>query len=402
MTNKEIKETKEEIIEQVRAVWESQPESFPAFLQENPSIFPVVDARQKRENEALVQAFFQQEQKKFRQRPEDENALLEWEKNLEQDFREFLGREKIICAAQAMGRELLEEFIRETKRFIERVRDFDRTLSQAQIWQALRNYLIFAVIVDMQGEVQNAGDQILAYSLLYPYTDNYIDDAGVSGECKERYNRMIADKLQGGYVAAQNPLEEKTCLLLDMILGACSDRFAEEKIAGGLLQLLYAQSCSIGQQHMTTAQILETSIWKGSTSVVADYLFSTRYWTREEENFYRKFGFLLQLIDDLQDMEEDGNSGSRTLMTQCAARQDRERCVNRLLWYSWNVIRGFEPVNPGLREFVLKNCVAIILATVGMNGPYFSKAYLEELEPYMSFSIDFLKKMAKRQKKSIV
>lgn len=398
MTKKEIEKEREEIIGQVRAVWESQPESFPRFLREAPHIFPVVDARQKKENEALVQDFFQRIQKKFRQRPEDGRAQQEWE----QDFREFLGRERILCAAGAMGEELLEAFICETKRFIRRAREFDGALSRQQIWQALRNYLIYAVIVDMQGEAQNAGNQILAYSLLYPYTDNYIDDVGVSGECKERFNGMIADKLRGGPVSPQNSLEEKTCLLLDMILKDCSDRPAKEKIAGCLLQLLYAQNCSIGQRYMTAEQILETSIWKGSTSVVADYLFSTARWTEEEESFYRKFGFLLQLADDLQDMEEDEKTGGRTLMTACRDIKERERRVNRLLWYAWSVIAEFEPANPRLREFILKNCVSILLTNAGMNASLFPGGCLEKLEPYMAFSVDFLRKMGKRQKKSVL
>lgn len=391
MTKEDIEQARAEIIRQVRSTWESQTESFPAFLWENPRIFPVTNAQQKKENEESAQAFLRQTQKKFRRSPKDGDRQA-LEKSLEQDFIEFLGREKIICVAQAMGKELLEAFVQEAKHFIDRVRDFDGALGREQIWQALRNYLIYAVIADLQGEAQRAGDQILAYSLLYPYTDNYIDDTGVSGECKRRYNRMIAEKLSGGQAAPHSFLEEKTCLLLDMILGACGSRSAEEKIAGELLQLLCAQSCSIGQRHMTVEQILETSIWKGSTSVVADYLFSTRRWTEEEEKFYRKFGFLLQLTDDLQDMEEDGKSGSRTLMTECKDLWERERRVNRLLWYTWNVLTEFQPVNPRLREFILRNCVSVILAAVGMNAPLFSEAYLAGLDPYMAFSVDFLRK----------
>lgn len=413
MTREEIAEAKREITEEIRAVWDNCPESFPLFLQENPAMFPVMDARRKKENEVQVQEFVQRMQKKFRQKPADEERLAVWEKSLERDFMEFLGRERIICAAETMGKELLEEFVREAKRFIDRVRAFDGELDQAQIWQAFRNYLIYAVIVDMQGERQNAGDQILAYSLLYPYTDNYIDNEKIPKECKEHYNRMIADKLRGGSVTPRGLLEERTCLLLDMILRVCSEP-AGKRVSGILLQLLYAQSSSIGGQlaevsgvtsvpifsERSQDRILETSIWKGSTSVVADYLFSTPHWTQEEETFYRKFGFLLQMIDDLQDIEEDKRSGNRTLMAECRELPVREKYVNRLLWYSWRVITEFEPVNPRLKEFILKNCVAIILDAVCVNAQFFSKAYLETLKPYLLFSAEFLRKTGKRQKKS--
>ena len=202
-----------------------------------------------------------------------------------------------------------------TKHFIDRVRGFDADLNAGQIWQAMRNYFIYAMIVEMQGERQNAANPILAYSLLYPYTDNYIDDKTTTKKEKERYNRMIARKLKGEPVLAQSALEEKTCRLLDMI-GDAYEGEAKKKVIGTLLQLLEAQNYSIRQQKagISEDEILGISIWKGSTSVLADYLFATQDWREKEEGFYLRFGFLLQLVDDLQDMEEDKKEGSHTLM----------------------------------------------------------------------------------------
>lgn len=101
---------------------------------------------------------------------------------------------------------------------------------------------------------------------------------------------------------------------------------------------------------MSETRILDISIWKGSTSVLADYLFAAADWTEYEETFYLKFGFLLQLVDDLQDMEEDQKAERNTLMT--AAR----------------------------------------------NPQFFSKRYLKALEPYLPFPLDFIKKMKKPER----
>lgn len=384
---------------EIRAAWEKQPEGFPDFLKENPDLFPRIDAGQKRENKVLVQEFsqkMQKRQKKLRQEPDEGRQQRQWEQELEADFMDFFKREKILSLSEWMDQELLEGFKGETKRFVNRVRAFDETLTQEQIWQSMRNYLIYAMIVEMQGEKQNAGDPILAYSLLYPYTDNYIDDKQITKQEKERYNRMIASKLKGETVAPRNPLEEKTCRLLHMILEAYEGG-KKSRIAATLLQLLEAQNCSIGQQQtgMTEERILEISIWKGSTSVLADYLFATADWTEYEESFYLKFGFLLQLVDDLQDIDEDGRTGSRTLMTEAKNRQRLEQNVNRLLWFTWNVIREFEPRNPELKGFVLKNCVQISLLAAAMSPQFFSKGYLKALEPYLPFSLDYIKKMRK-------
>ena len=382
---------------EIKAIWEKQPDCFPDFLKENSDIFPKIKAGQKKENETLVQDFSQRIQKKLRQKPKEKEQQSEWEQELEQDFTDFLEREKMLSLSNCMDRELLNAFKQETKHFVDRVRAFDGNLGPVQIWQALRNYFIYAMIVNMQGEEQNARNPILAYSLLYPYTDNYIDDKQIPKQEKEQYNRMIALKLKGEAAVPQNPLEEKTCRLLDMILDTY-EGIKRTTVAETLLQLLEAQNCSIGQQKadITEEQILDISIRKGSTSVLADYLFATTVWTEYEESFYLKFGFLLQLVDDLQDIGEDRKSGSHTLMTEAERHQRLEQCTNRLLWFTWNVIREFDPVNPELKGFILKNCVGISLLTAAINQQFFSRKYLKALEPYLPFSVDFLKKK-KRQ-----
>lgn len=387
-------------IKGIKAEWEKQPEAFPVFLEKHPEIFPAVGDMQKKENEALIEEFSARMQKKAEQRPEGKDGLKQWEQEMEQELKCFLEKEKMLSLSEWINPVLFHEFEKETKHFIDRVRGFDTDLNAGQIWQAMRNYFIYAMIVEMQGERQNAADPILAYSLLYPYTDNYIDDKTTTKKEKERYNRMIARKLKGEPVLAQSALEEKTCRLLDMI-GDAYEGEAKKKVIGTLLQLLEAQNYSIRQQKagISEDEILGISIWKGSTSVLADYLFATQDWREKEEGFYLRFGFLLQLVDDLQDMEEDKKEGSHTLMIKAAEQKRLEGQVNRLLWFIWDTVRAFEPRNPGLKGFVLKNCVEITLLSVAMSAQHFLKEYIKALEPYLPLSVEFIKKMKKQQKK---
>lgn len=140
--------------------------------------------------------------------------------------------------------------------------------------------------------------------------------------------------------------------------------------------------------------------------MLADYLFATADWREWEEEFYLKFGFMLQMVDDLQDMEEDGRAGSRTLMTNAAGEKRLEEQINRLLWFIWNEISAFAPKNPDLKDFVLKNCVGIsMLSAVAVGnsggsarGNFLSKEYIKALEPYLPVSAEFIKRM-KIQKK---
>ena len=387
-------------IKGIKAEWEKQPEAFPVFLEKHPEIFPAVGDMQKKENEALIEEFSARMQKKAEQRPEGKEGLKQWEQEMEQELKCFLEKEKMLSLSEWINPVLFHEFEKETKHFIDRVRGFDADLNAGQIWQAMRNYFIYAMIVEMQGERQNAANPILAYSLLYPYTDNYIDDKTTTKEEKERYNRMIARKLKGEPVLVQSALEEKTCRLLDMI-GDAYEGKAKKKVIGTLLQLLEAQNYSIRQQKagISEDEILGISIWKGSASVLADYLFATQDWREKEEGFYLRFGFLLQLVDDLQDMEEDKKEGSHTMMIRAAERKRLEGQVNRLLWFIWDTVRDFEPRNPGLKGFVLKNCVEITLLSAAMNAQHFLKEYIKELEPYLPLSVEFIKKMKKQQKK---
>ncbi len=380
-------------IKGIKAEWEKQPEAFPVFLEKHPEIFPAVGDMQKKENEALIEEFSARMQKKAEQRPEGKEGLKQWEQEMEQELKCFLEKEKMLSLSEWINPVLFHEFEKETKHFIDRVRGFDADLNAGQIWQAMRNYFIYAMIVEMQGERQNAANPILAYSLLYPYTDNYIDDKTTTKEEKERYNRMIARKLKGEPVLVQSALEEKTCRLLDMI-GDAYEGEAKKKVIGTLLQLLEAQKAGISED-----EILGISIWKGSASVLADYLFATQDWREKEEGFYLRFGFLLQLVDDLQDMEEDKKEGSHTMMIKAAEQKRLEGQVNRLLWFIWDTVRDFEPRNPGLKGFVLKNCVEITLLSAAMNAQHFLKEYIKALEPYLPLSVEFIKKMKKQQKK---
>lgn len=398
-----------EYIKEIRKLWAGQPGTFPVFLEENPGIFKKVDAAQKKENEKLIEEISQKMRKKAQQRPEGEEERTQWEYELEQELKGVLEKERILCLSEWMGVELLDAFERETKNFIGKVRGFDEALKPEQIWQAMRNYFIYGMIVEMQGGEQNADDPILAYSLLYPYTDNYIDDKKISGEKKAQYNRMIGRKLKGEAVEPGNRLEEKTCRLLDMILSAYEGE-AKNKVVSVLLQLLEAQSCSIGQmkQDIEEERILEISIRKGGSSVLADYLFATEDWREQEEKFYLKFGFILQLVDDLQDIEEDEKAGSHTLMTNAAKEKRLEEQVNRLLWFIWSEINAFVPKNPRLKEFVLKNCIGISILSASAAGSagggsrkvFFPEGYLKALEPYLPVSIEFIKRMKIQKKRN--
>ena len=112
---------------------------------------------------------------------------------------------------------------------------------------------------------------------------------------------------------------------------------------------------------------------------MADYLFATEDWREQEEKFYLKFGFILQLVDDLQDIEEDEKAGSHTLMTNAAKEKRLEEQVNRI---------SILPAS------------AAGSAGGGSRKVFFPEGYLKALEPYLPVSIEFIKRMKIQKKRN--
>ena len=130
--------------------WNKQKSSFPVFLNE------VYDEEQdKGENEKLIDKYM----KKFHEGTFDKieniniREALE-NKKIEKEVHGFIKQEKLAGILKNMGDELYFQFESETKRFIKKAYVFDEKLDNEQIIQSIRNYFIYAMIVDFQGELQ--------------------------------------------------------------------------------------------------------------------------------------------------------------------------------------------------------------------------------------------------------
>lgn len=406
--------------EEIVALWNGLPSSFPQFLEE-------VSEEKKRQNEAVIEEMAAKWQEKGKEFPKKQEEQLVWKQEIEEMTEEFLENEELLGIRQYMGQETLAEFKEETKRFVRQTRSFDPELSAENIWQALRNYFIYAVIADLQGQKQECKEAAFAYSLLYPYTDNFIDEKGHTKQEKEAYNRMIADILQGASgmpekrtqeapekvssrvleksVAnmSEKGIQEKTSQLLKRLVDSYTGEKNQE-IRSLLLMMLEAQSRSIrqqvGKEELTKEEILDISAYKGSISVLIDYFFTTEELREEEVRFYMKFGFFLQLADDLQDRKEDRKSGSETLMVLAAKRGELAENVNRLLHYAHTIFAEFTPVNDRLKIFMERHCYSLVLAAAMENPEGFSGEELKQMEQFFLVHREFLQKFMQKQKKA--
>ena len=86
-------------------------------------------------------------------------------------------------------------------------RRFDASLGMSDIIQACRNAWTACGLQPLLGEHIGITPAILGYSLLYPYSDNYLDREDISSEAKLRFSERFRARLRGERLSAQDDRE---------------------------------------------------------------------------------------------------------------------------------------------------------------------------------------------------
>jgi len=380
---------KENYLQAVKKEWLQASELFPDFLIE---LTPEVKVENETYAKKISEAF-EQQVKAF---PKTPLGRRKWKKKMQSSINEVLYHETVIGIHASMGPEEIDAFQDELKEFLRHVRRFAPELSFDEIGQALRNYIVYAMfknIHQIQTGFSMAG---FGYSMLYPFTDNFIDSKTYSGEEKADYNKLIHDKILGSEVYPQNAHQKKTCELLDAI-ESVFPRAKDPTASTLLLMMLEAQEDSIRQQnkgaHLTAEERLDISLYKGGVSVLIDRYLVNKSLTDEEMIFYLGLGFFLQLADDLQDIKADGEQNWQTLLTLDTSASQEEKYVNKLLNFIHNIMNSYQAENNRFKNFVLENCYQLIYTSILGSKEYFREEYLNRIEQYLPVSNHFFKEL---------
>src|ERR1035441_5647844 len=89
------------------------------------------------------------------------------------------------------------DFLPAGTEFARSARRFDSNLTMAEIVQACRNAWTVCGLQPLLSERFEITPSIIGYSLLYPYTDNYLDSRDQSGEAKRRFCARFRLRLRG-------------------------------------------------------------------------------------------------------------------------------------------------------------------------------------------------------------
>ena len=298
-----------------------------------------------------------------------------------------------------------QRFVDSTRRFIKDARDFDPELRLESAYQALRNVWIMNSLQFDLGLAVEPAEAVFAYSMVYPYLDNVLDDDRAAEPAKLALVAKLKDWLEGSDRPAVDPAERKLLALV----GLMERRFPRSAFPGvyhSLLAIYNAQVKSLLQQRpggdATPDDILAISLEKGGTSVLADGYLVAGALSPADEEFCFGFGTFLQFADDLQDMAEDSRRGHRTLFTIGAGRAGLVATAARLESYLAAVLArardGATPARSALCDAIESGMTLMFRESVGKHPEYFRGSFVRRARRGFPARFSYLKKLRRRIK----
>jgi hypothetical protein len=276
-------------------------------------------------------------------------------------------------------------------------------LSMADIIQACRNAWTACGLQPLLGTAVQLTPSITGYSLLYPYSDNYLDQDGVPNDEKLRFSERFRRLLQGEELALANRRERALQLLIAMIDGQYP-RVRYPQVFESLLAIHRAQEQSVEQPgiggYSSNIEVLQRSCAKGGSSVVADASLVHGWLDERESRFAFEWGVLLQLGDDLQDMREDMKRGSMTLFSRGATlNKPLDSLVVQLLSFGEEVgarMDGLPNGDETLKALLKMSWRSLIITAIAHSHEFFSSGFLAEAERCSPFRFEFLRAQQER------
>lgn len=293
-------------------------------------------------------------------------------------------------------------FCETTSDFIEKAREFDADFKTDCILQSLRNVWIMNCIQKLLGRGVSMTPSVFAYSMLYPYTDNYLDANSIPEDKKNGTNHVFKKRLAGEALIAGSPLEDKLFRLVGIIENEY-ERSLYPMVYESLLGIQAAQEKSMSQtvDHMSVRRdVSGISIEKGGCSVLADGYLTRGVLSAAEASFTFGFGVLLQLLDDLQDVTSDRNNRHLTVFSGQVPAIFQERNTNRLINFT---MRFFDEDTcfvtssaMQIKNLMKESILFLLMGAVACNSGMYDGSYLKRLETYSPLYFKFLKNLYRR------
>lgn len=293
--------------------------------------------------------------------------------------------------------------------FVRLARKFDPDLSAADIYQAGRNVMTMNLLQLLLNLPVAATPAVFAYSLLYPYSDNFLDDPAVSPVDRLAFNQRFWRRLNGEAVQPASAQEAIICDLVSMIEGQW-ERSRYPEVYQSLLAIFTAQEKSLRLASPGASpyelDVLGISFEKGGASVLADGYLVAGSLTEGQAALMFGYGAFTQLMDDLEDVQDDLAKGQMTLFSQTAHRWRLDQLTNHVFHFGKAVFsdlgafdsRAAEPV----KELVDRAVPPLLIDSIGLAGRFYSKEYLRQVEAHFPFRFAALRRQRENLKRKKV
>ncbi|HXY00926.1 MAG TPA: hypothetical protein VEI54_08385 [Candidatus Limnocylindrales bacterium] len=389
------------LLQEWLSVWKQDSSSAPAF---DSAFTPQVQATR----ETCLDLFLQSVEKELRDRPNTRSERSAAQKRITSAFTTF-AKTGLDLGDPHLELLLDHGFSSVATQLAREARHLDRAISAADIFQACRNAWTACALQSLMGKPMRLTPSIFAYSMLYPYTDNYLDDPSTSLAAKLAFSGRFRQRLEGHAVAPLNEREASIWRLVELIEEEYP-RTDWPEVYIRLLAIHEAQEKSVRMLRFGSSpdnvDVLKLSFEKGGTSVVADACLVAGSLSPEEAQVAFGWGVLLQLEDDLQDLQQDLREGSRTIFTQAVvdARSgpsggaSLDDLTTRMLQFGGRVIRLIERMpadrsalhgaalnHKPLKEMIRMSCSLLPVWSAGDSARHFTRAYLAQLESHSPF-----------------
>jgi hypothetical protein len=290
------------------------------------------------------------------------------------------------------------EMLNATKDFIRKAWEFDKELSQNEIFQALRNVWIMLGLQSFFGKEIKITPSLLAYSLLYPYTDNLIDTPTISKTEKLDFCDRFALRLDGKPVDAKSQIERRIFDLVDMIESEF-ERKTHPELFESLLAIHDAQTQSLKlvstKAELSEDERFQICIEKGATSVIADGFLVMGHLDEKQYHFLYEYGAYLQILDDLQDARDDYEEGIMTYFSKNLSQTKLDHLLCKTYYMGKSFYQNIEkwyPKELSFKGLIQRSFGFLLLASVYQNQADFSEDFVQNIEKLTPFRFSFIQK----------